>query len=297
VNEFKVYLNKFPKGLFADLASTRIKAFGSGDGSSIAKPFPIITPEQQSIQSNKPAILMDTQPLTNTPSEVDSSLKIRYGFISMDNLFKVLNRKKSPEEIEELNKYIVNFCKKYNISLLLQTAVYSNPRADITKFVADFVKNKDISNLFPLNLPIVDEFKMGYINTDRVFRESIIAKNAQLRLESEFSKREKDLVVLGNKLKASSIKLEEDSKFLSTNDLTERQKLLNSENQDFQKKRKEFQDDLNKRKNEEFQLVLTLANNMVRQVAEADKFELILQEAVYINPKYDLTSKIISALK
>jgi hypothetical protein len=31
VNEFKVYLNKFPKGIFADLANTRMKALSSSD--------------------------------------------------------------------------------------------------------------------------------------------------------------------------------------------------------------------------------------------------------------------------
>ena len=35
---------------------------------------------------------------------------------------------------------------------------------------------------------------------------------------------------------------------------------------------------------------------MVKQVAEAEKYDLILQEAVYINPKHDITDKVIKAL-
>ena len=38
------------------------------------------------------------------------------------------------------------------------------------------------------------------------------------------------------------------------------------------------------------------ANRVVREVAEQEKFDLILQEAVYINPKYDITDKVIKAL-
>ena len=65
---------------------------------------------------------------------------------------------------------------------------------------------------------------------------------------------------------------------------------------DFQRKRREFQEDLNARKNEEFQQVLEKANRVVRQVAESEKYDLVLQEAVYINPKHDITDKVIKAI-
>ena len=65
---------------------------------------------------------------------------------------------------------------------------------------------------------------------------------------------------------------------------------------DFQRKRREFQEDLTSRKNEELQLVLERANKVVKQVAEAEKYDLVLQDAVYINPKHDITDKVIKAL-
>jgi Skp family chaperone for outer membrane proteins len=60
---------------------------------------------------------------------------------------------------------------------------------------------------------------------------------------------------------------------------------LSDQDREFQRKRREFQEDLNARKNEELQQVLEKANKVVKQVAEAEKYDLILQEAVYINPK------------
>jgi outer membrane protein len=75
-----------------------------------------------------------------------------------------------------------------------------------------------------------------------------------------------------------------------------RQLQLSEQDRDFQRKRREFQEDLNARKNEEFQLVLERANRVVRQVAEAEKYDLVLQEAVYINPKHDITEKVIKAI-
>ena len=140
------------------------------------------------------------------------------------------------------------------------------------------------------------EFRVGFVNTDRIFREANTAKQAQAKLEQEFSRREKALVEFGNTLKAASEKLERDAPTLSDAQRNQRQRTLAEQDRDFQRKRREFQEDLNARKNEELQQVLERANRVVRQVAEAEKYDLILQEAVYINPKHDITDKVIRAI-
>jgi len=140
------------------------------------------------------------------------------------------------------------------------------------------------------------EFKAGFVNTDRIFREANTAKVAQTKLEQEFSKREKELVDMGNTLKTNSEKLERDSPTLSETQRTTRQRQLSDQDREFQRKRREFQEDLNARKNEELQQVLEKANKVVKQVAEAEKYDLILQEAVYINPKHDITEKVIKVI-
>jgi outer membrane protein len=141
-----------------------------------------------------------------------------------------------------------------------------------------------------------EDFRVGFINTDRIFREANTAKVAQTKLEQEFSKREKELVELGNSLKSNSEKLERDAPTLSETQRTTRQRLLSDQDREFQRKRREFQEDLNARKNEELQQVLEKANKVVKQVAEAEKYDLILQEAVYINPKHDITEKVIKVI-
>ena len=140
------------------------------------------------------------------------------------------------------------------------------------------------------------EFRIGFISTDRIFREANTAKAAQTKLEQEFSRREKELMDLGNSLKTNSEKLERDAPTLSETQRVARQRQLSEQDREFQRKRREFQEDLNARKNEEFQLVLERANRVVRQVAEAEKYDLVLQEAVYINPKHDITEKVIKAI-
>ena len=153
------------------------------------------------------------------------------------------------------------------------------------------------SSLLTIGIPLwAEDFRVGFINTDRIFREANTAKVAQTKLEQEFSKREKELVDLGNSLKTNSEKLERDLPTLSETQRTTKQRQLADQDREFQRKRREFQEDLNARKNEELQMVLEKANKVVKQVAEAEKYDLILQEAVYINPKHDITEKVIKAI-
>jgi len=140
------------------------------------------------------------------------------------------------------------------------------------------------------------EFKMGFVNTERIFREAATAKQAQTKLEQEFSRREKELVDAGNALKQASEKLDREAPTLSESQRAARQKQLMEQDREFQRKRREFQEDLNARKNEEQQVVVERANRAVRQVAEAEKYDVIFQEAVYINPKHDITDKVLKAL-
>jgi outer membrane protein len=140
------------------------------------------------------------------------------------------------------------------------------------------------------------EIRIGFINTDRIFKEANTAKQAQSKLEQEFSKREKELNDVGSSLKTAVEKFEREAPTLSESQRLSRQKQLGEQDRDFQRKRREFQEELNARKNEEFQLVLERANRVIKQVAESEKYDLVLQEAVYINPKHDITDKVLKVI-
>ncbi len=143
---------------------------------------------------------------------------------------------------------------------------------------------------------LAQEFKIGIVNLDRIVREAAPAKAAQTKLEQEFTKREKDLADLGNQIKTSSERLEREGPTLPESQRASRQKQLVDQDRDFQRKRKDFQEDLNNRKNEELQIIIDRANRAVKALAETEKFDLIIQEAVYINPKHDITEKVIRQL-
>jgi outer membrane protein len=140
------------------------------------------------------------------------------------------------------------------------------------------------------------DLKIGYVNSERVLREANPAKAAQAKLEAEFGKREKDLADLANRLKAASDKLEKEAPTLSEAERGRRQRELIEQDREFQRKRREFQEDLNQRKNEELAAVVERANRVIKQIFDAEKYDLILQEVVFAGPRVDITKKVIDAL-
>ncbi len=140
------------------------------------------------------------------------------------------------------------------------------------------------------------ELKIGYVNSDRVLRDATPAKAAQAKLEAEFSKREKELADLASRLKAAGDKLEKDSPTLAEAERGRRQRDLIDQDREFQRKRREFQEDLSQRKNEELAAVVERANKVIKQIFETEKYDLIIQEAVFAGPRLDITDKVIKAL-
>ncbi len=140
------------------------------------------------------------------------------------------------------------------------------------------------------------ELKIGYVNSERVLREANPAKAAQAKLEAEFSKRDKDLNDQAVKLKAAADKLEKDAPTLAESERTRRQRELVDQDRDLQRKRREFQEDLNQRRNEELAGVVERANRVIKQIFDSEKYDVILQEVVFASSRIDITDKVIKAL-
>ena len=140
------------------------------------------------------------------------------------------------------------------------------------------------------------ELKIGFVNSERVLREANLAKAAQLKLEAEFGKREKDLRDLENKLRAAAEKLEKDAPTLSETEKSRRNRDVVEQERDLQRKRREWQEDLTQRKNEELSAVVERANRVIKQIFDNEKYDLILQDAIHFSARVDITKKVIDAL-
>jgi outer membrane protein len=138
--------------------------------------------------------------------------------------------------------------------------------------------------------------KIGFVNTERILRDAVPAKAAQAKLEAEFSKRDRELQEVGTRLKQLAERLERDAMVMSEAERTRRQREAADTDKDFQRRQREFREDLNQRRNEELSQVVERANRVIRQIAEKEKFDLILQEAVYASGRIDITDLVLQAL-
>jgi outer membrane protein len=141
-----------------------------------------------------------------------------------------------------------------------------------------------------------EALKIGFVNTERIFREANPSKAATAKIEQEFSRREKELQEMAGRLKAMSDKLDKDGPILSDSDRMKRQRELADLDKDFQRRQREFREDLNQRRNEELATVLDRTNKVIKQIAEAEKYDIVFQEAVYISQRIDITDKVLKAL-
>jgi outer membrane protein len=140
------------------------------------------------------------------------------------------------------------------------------------------------------------ELKIGFVNSERVLREANLAKAAQIKLETEFGKREKDLRDQETKLRGAAEKLEKDAPTLSEAERSRRNRDIVEQDRDLQRKRREWQEDLTQRRNEELSVVVEKANKVIKQIFEAEKYDLILQDAIHFSPRVDITKKVIDIL-
>jgi outer membrane protein len=140
------------------------------------------------------------------------------------------------------------------------------------------------------------ELKIGYVNSERVLREALPAKAAQAKLEAEFGKRERELNEAATRLKSAADKLDKDAPTLAETEKNRRQRELVEQDRDLQRKRREFQEDLNQRRNEELASVVERANRVIKQIFDGEKYDLILQEVIFASNRVDITEKVIKVL-
>lgn len=140
------------------------------------------------------------------------------------------------------------------------------------------------------------ETRIGFVNGQRVINESPQAAKAKKKIEKEFEKRNEDLQRMAKQIQSIQENLEKNAVTLSESERRAKERELNETNREFQRKQREFREDLNLRQNEEMAAIYERANKVIKQIAEAEKYDLIVQEAVHFSPRIDLTDKVLKAL-
>ncbi|HRE69302.1 MAG: OmpH family outer membrane protein [Candidatus Accumulibacter sp.] len=142
----------------------------------------------------------------------------------------------------------------------------------------------------------VEQLKVGYVNTQRLFRDAPAAVRAAKKIEQEFSKRDQDLQRLAKQVQGLQETLEKNGVTMAEPDRRAKEKDLGELSREFQRKQREFREDLNLRQNEENAAIIEKANKAIKQLAENEKYDLIVQDVVWVSPRLDITDKVIKAL-
>ena len=129
---------------------------------------------------------------------------------------------------------------------------------------------------------VAAEYKVGFVNTERLFREAAPAKRAQLKLEKEFAARDAEIQKVGKQVRDLQALLEKDGVTLSETERRNKERDLANLTRDLQRGQREFREDLNLRRNEELASVQERANKVIQQMAEAEKFDLPEARIQYI---------------
>jgi outer membrane protein len=140
------------------------------------------------------------------------------------------------------------------------------------------------------------DLKIGYVNSERVLKEAAPAKVAQKKLEAEFGRRESELSEAAGKLKALADKYERDKLTMTASERDRQERSLVEQDRDLQRQRRDYQEDLNQRKSEELSALVERTNRVIKQIFDQEKYDLILQDAVFVSAKVDITEKVIKAL-
>jgi outer membrane protein len=138
--------------------------------------------------------------------------------------------------------------------------------------------------------------KLGFVNTERILRDAVPAQRAQKKIESEFKKRDQELAQIAAELKRMQDDLDKNAVTMSESQRRNKEREFADLNRDFQRKQREFREDLNQRRNEELAQVVEQANRVIRQIAEQEKYDIIFQDAVFASPRIDITERVIKAL-
>jgi outer membrane protein len=150
--------------------------------------------------------------------------------------------------------------------------------------------------LFLVSSAVMAEGKIGFVNSQRILNDAPQAARAKKKIEKDFEKRDQELQRIAKQLQGLQEAMDKNSVTMAESERRTKEREFGELNRDFQRKQREFREDLSQRQNEEMAAIFERVNKIIKQIAEAEKYDIIFQEAVYANPRIDITDKVIKAL-
>lgn len=228
--------------------------------------------------------------------------KVKYAYLNRNELFSNTDLKnrvwagviyKTEETfLQAVLKATEALSNKLGFNVVVTEAVWVKSELNITKLIEAQMSGAYIDYQVEKKRFVLGG-KMGFVEADNLFTESTIANRAKSKLTAEFSKRENELQQLSAELKMQISRFDVDKSSLSTAQIEKRQEFIKNENTRYLKRMREFQEDLNARKNDELAKVIEVSNTAIRLIASGSGYDIIFQECVYVNPQFNITPLVL----
>ena len=150
--------------------------------------------------------------------------------------------------------------------------------------------------LLSFSAGVMAEGKIGFVNSQKILNDAPQAARAKKKIEKDFEKRDQDLQRIAKQLQGMQENLDKSAVTMAESERRTKEREFADLNRDFQRKQREFREDLSQRQNEEMASIFERVNKIIKQIAEAEKYDIIFQEAVYASPRIDITERVIKAL-
>lgn len=144
--------------------------------------------------------------------------------------------------------------------------------------------------------PTFAETKIGFVNTEKLLREAPLSVAAQKKLEREFATRQQDLQKLAKQARELQAQLDKDGVTMSDTERKNKERELGNQSRELQRQEREFREDLNLRRNEELGQIQERARKTIQEIAKTEKYDIIIEQAVFVDPKSDITDRVMKAL-
>jgi outer membrane protein len=154
-----------------------------------------------------------------------------------------------------------------------------------------------LASAFAAAPALAADTKIGFVNTERLLREAPLSVTAQKKLEREFAARDQELQKMAKQARDLQAQLDKDGVTMSDSERKNKERELGNLNRELQRQGREFREDLNLRRNEELGQIQERARKAIQDIARSEKYDLIVEQAVYFDPKIDITDRVMKSLK
>ncbi|MDH3376039.1 MAG: OmpH family outer membrane protein [Gammaproteobacteria bacterium] len=150
--------------------------------------------------------------------------------------------------------------------------------------------------LFSVAVHAQNDLKIAYVNAVELVEEAPQGKTALKLLETEFGPRDQEIRAMRDESNALEDDLDKNGLVMAEAERINKEKQLRDLNRRIKRSRQEFREDYNLRRNEELSRLQQEISEAIVQIAKAEGYDLVLQDAVWASKRIDITEKILEKL-